>query len=138
MKKNVAIVVMAILIVSMGVIIWVADYKISELRKGWAKTEIDLADAKDQEQIEAFLRYAVVLYSEGKKKEGINCLQYALYKMEDQSSNELGLLPAKMLKDPEVKKLLENLLVKKPAKKATKKMNILDLHKRSGLGHKVP
>lgn len=136
MKRNVVIVIMVIVIVFLGIFLWGRTQEVKELREIWAKCETDLAVAKEQEQIEAFFRNAIVFYDNGNKKGAIRCLEYALILMKEKEKRDLGLLPDKMMKDPDIAKVLERLSAKKPGK--TKKSNVLDLHRRGGLFQKTP
>ncbi len=83
-----------------------ARTELKEIKAELKVTESVLEDTRDQEQVEAFLRTAVVLYTEGRKKEAIRFLEYAIYKMDARRNADLGILPAKMLKDPRVAKKL--------------------------------
>jgi len=93
-----------------------ARTKLAETRAELAATESVLEDTREQEQIEAFFRTSVVLYTEGDKKAAVRFLEYAISKMDARRNADLGILPAKMLKDPRVAKKLGIKLAKGPQK----------------------
>jgi len=93
-----------------------ARKELKEVKAELKQTESVLEDTREQEQIEAFLRTAVALYADGKKKEAYRFLEYAVSKMDSRRQEDLGLLPAKMLKDPRVAKKLGIKLAKGPQK----------------------
>jgi hypothetical protein len=91
-----------------------ARTELAAARQELAVAQCVLDDAKEQEQIEGFIRISVVSYIEGDKKAAVRFLEYAIYKMADRDRQNIGVLPAKMLKDPVIaKKLGLNKLAKK-------------------------
>lgn len=77
-----------------------ARTELAAARQELAAEQSALDDAKEQEQIECFLRISVVSYTEGRRKEAYRFVEYAIYKMADRDVAHLGALPAKMLQDP--------------------------------------
>ena len=80
--------------------------ELRQTRKELATTEFILDATREQEQIECFLRTSVAFYFDGKKKEAYRFLEYAIFKMDAKRNADLGMLPAKMLKDPRFAKKL--------------------------------
>ena len=101
-----AIVFFAIALISARTKAAVAKAELAEVQNNLTEARSALEAAKDEEQIQVLIRVSVVSYTEGDRAAAVRFLEYAISKMDSRQQEDLGMLPAKMKKDPIIAKKL--------------------------------
>lgn len=100
LTRIVLVIIAVFVIIFFFVILMAARERLTATRTGLMGTEFALDVAREQEQIKNFLNASADSYAVGDKKAAVRFFEYAIMLMMDREKRDLGLLPAKMLRDP--------------------------------------